>query len=48
MQDLLSVAWVCNSNLSQVLVLHYIAPLYCKIQKKKKVMKINDMSLLFY
>lgn len=26
-QDLLSVARICDSNLSQVLVLHYIAPL---------------------
>ena len=27
MQDLLSVARVCDADLSQVLILHYIAPL---------------------
>lgn len=42
MQYLLSVARVCDPNLSQVLVLHYIAPLHHTRQNNRTQINIGE------
>lgn len=41
MQDLLPVAWVCDANLPQVLVLHHIVPLKNKKKERAQESPMN-------